>query len=232
MLRILVGLCFVVAAGGCARSSTTTNQVRDTHVQAMDGASRASVRIQFGGGTLTLEALDDSADRVSAMSYEGPAALRPESTYRVRDGTGELAYVIGNADRQDTQADMRVRLARGLPLAVSVETGAAEATLDLTELYLTRLDLQVGSSSTRVRLPTGAGETTVKAEAGATRLTFEVPPGVAADIHVTGGLDRRNIDELRFPRLSADRYRSGDFETASNRIDLIIEIGVANLTVR
>jgi hypothetical protein len=190
------------------------------------------VRIQFGGGALAVGALDGHADTLSSMTDAGPAALHPESSYRIRDGGGELEYSIGNAGRRQAQAaEMHVQLARAVPLALSVESGAAESNLDLTGLHVTQLGLQLGASSARMRLPDAAGLTVVKVEAGAARLAFEVPPDVAADVQISGALDARNIDEARFQPLGGGRYRSPEYDAAFNRVDLHLELGAANVTV-
>ena len=235
MLKSLFAVVLVVTASGCLRSLSASDEPRESrsHVQPMDGANRASVHVQFGGGALTVGALDGREDTLATMSYDGPSALLPTASYRVRDGGGELEYAIGDADRRQRQsADVRVHLARGVPLALSVEAGAAQSTLDLTGLRVTHLDLQAGASDTRVRLPDAAGLTAVKVEGGATKLAFEVPPDVAAHIQVSGVLDARSIDEARFRSLGGGRDRSPDYETAANRVELRLELGAANLTVR
>ena len=236
MLKILLALLLVAAAASaCARSPAASQEPREStsHVQPAGGASSASVRIEFGGGSLTVGALDDAQGTLSRMTYEGPPALQPQSSYQLRDGAGDLEYVIGDAHRRQNQyADMRVLLARDLPLALSVDAGGAQSTLDLTALRIARFELQAGASNTRVRLPEAAGPTVVNVEGGAARLVFDVPPEVAADVQVSGVLDTRSIDEARFRLLGSGRYRSPEYETATNRVELRLELGAANLTVR
>jgi hypothetical protein len=159
--------------------------------------------------------------------------VQPVSSYHVRDTTGELTYSTegANGDARHS-ADMRVHLARDLPLALRVEIGAAQTTLDLRGLRITQLDLQAGASNVRVRLPEPAGHVVVNAESGAAKLTFDVPPDTAADIQVSSALSVRSIDETRFPPLGAGRYRSTNYELAANRIELHAELGAASLTVR
>ena len=154
------------------------------------------------------------------------------------NGGGELAYLVRDVKvglpvfRGDEHARLDVRLARNTPLALNVEAGAAASLLDLTALQVRHLDLQTGVADTRVRLPEAAGRTSVSARGGVTDLTFEVPRGVAADIHVSDGMASRQIDERRFRPMGGGHYRSADFETAANRVDLQIELGIATLRIQ
>jgi hypothetical protein len=234
MLKMLIGIVLVVSASGCIRSPAASESPRTSrsHVQSVDGANHASLHIQFGG-VLTVGALDQGVDVLSTMSYDGPPGLVPEASYSVRDGLGQLEYIIGEGDRRQNQyAEMHVLLARGIPLTLSVDAGGAQAALDLTGLRVTRLDLQAAASNTTVRLPEAAGLTAVNVEGAAARLMFDVPPQVSADIQVAGVLDTRSIDEARFKPLDRGRYRSPAYDTTLNRVELRLELGAANLTVR
>ena len=115
---------------------------------------------------------------------------------------------------------------------LNVEAGASDSTLDLSALQVSHLDLQTGAADTRIRLPQAAGHTTVSVHGGVTDLTFEVPQGVAADIRATNGLGSREIDERRFPSMGNGHYRSADYDSATNRVDMEIELGIATLRVR
>ena len=127
---------------------------------------------------------------------------------------------------------MDVQLARGAPMTLAIEAGAAESRLNLSALQITRLDLQTGVANTRVRLPEAAGRTAVSVKGGVTDVTLEVPHGVAADIQVSDGLAGRQIDERRFQPMGGGHYRSPEYESAPNRVDLQIELGLASLTIQ
>ena len=116
--------------------------------------------------------------------------------------------------------------------ALKVEAGASNTDLDLTHLRVTRLDLQSGASDTRIRLPESAGSTSVDIATGIAGLHIEVPQGVAADIDVRNAIGNASIDEARFHSVSNGRYRSADYDTATNRVQLRVELGIGGLTVR
>ena len=123
-----------------------------------------------------------------------------------------------------------VQLNNDVPLRLKVEAGASQTDLDLTDLKVTELKLSTGASSTTVTLPAHAGLTNAKIEAGAAAVKLHVPGGVAARIRAKGGLASIDIDETRFPR-TGDEYRSPDFDTAANRVEMRIETGVGSVRV-
>ena len=66
---------------------------------------------------------------------------------------------------------------------------------------------------------------------GAASVHVEIPDGVAAQIRVRGGLSTFNIDQTRFPLVSDGLYRSADYATAQNRVDLDIETGLTSIEI-
>ena len=213
-----------------------------THAQARNGAQTADVRVQFGAGNLSVGALDAADDSLARMSFEGPTSVRPEASYDVRGPVGELAYLSRDADqvwqnvpfigRAGDHARFRLQLARGVPLDLDIQGGAADAQLELTALQVRRLDLQTGAADTRLRLPAAAGATSVEVRAGLGQLDITVPEGVAADIEMTTGLGDRAIDTRRFVPLGNGHYRSADWSTAANRVQMQLGLGAGDLSVR
>jgi hypothetical protein len=211
-----------------------------SYTHSLDGASQAAIRLQFGAGTLTVGALDTGDTNLAKVTYEGPSALLPEPSYGVRDGVGELAYRVRDTrpvwlpfvDRSEEHGRLDVQLARGAPVTLAIDAGGVESRLDLSALQISRLDLQTGVANTRVRLPEAASRTAVSVKGGVTDVLLDVPPGVAADIQVSDGLAGRQIDERRFRPMGGGHYRSAAYETAPNRVDMQIELGLANLTIQ
>src|SRR4051794_22033345 len=236
VIGALAGLGVVAAiAFGTRLASVPLGPIESrSYEQPLDGISRATMRLQFGAGQLAIGALDDGNGNLARATYDGPARYVPESMYRAGEGVGELSYVIRDTEddlrvpfvgRVQDHARMDVRLARGTPLTLGIEAGAATSQLDLSALQITGLDLQTGVASTRVRLPEAAGHTEVSVKGGVADVTLEIPHGVAADIQVSDGLAGRQIDERRFRPQGGGRYRSPEYESAPNRVDMHIELG-------
>jgi hypothetical protein len=244
---ILLGLAAVVLVAGAVginmeMPGSTDTGVTTTRQTNLDGASKAAVTVRFGAGTLNLgPILQPAADQLASMTYQGPQQLVPEPRYTVSGGVGQLEYLsspkggpgpvpfaTGRADA--TQMDLT--LSPQVPItSLTVQTGATNARLDLSGLQVGALDLSIGAATTWLRLPEAAGLTTAHISGGASTLTIEVPQGVAAQIQLRGGLSTVNVDQSRFPQVSDNLYRSPDYDTATNKVDLSIETGVTTIQI-
>jgi Domain of unknown function (DUF5668) len=248
----LVGIVGLVAVGAALSFAAGWNF--DPHVTAsrspavtrtfrtdVGSAQQASVTVRFGAGQLEIGPLGGGApEQLASMTYEGPTELVAEPNYSVVGGNGRLEYQLngrgGSAlmpftdDRNSPH--MAINLAPNVPITtLLVQSGAADAKLDLSSLRVTNLDLAVGAAATRVRLP-DAGVTNVHISSGASTLTLEIPPGVAARIRHRGGLSTLNVDQTRFPASGDDRYQSSDWETAQNKADISLETGVTTIQIQ
>lgn len=215
---LVLGAWFLVGAfwpGGTAAERLTL---------PLAGITAASVRLRFGAGTL--EVRRAAAGALVDGEFDGGVL------HRLR-GSGQLE-LEPDAGRGlawfDHPLTWRVGLTGEVPLDLRLETGAARAELDLSELQLRSLALSTGASETRIRLPRAAGATDVHAEAGAAQVTFEVPAGVAARIRSRMALGSTQVDTARFPRIG-DVYQSADYPGATNRVDIDLQGGVGSFRV-
>jgi hypothetical protein len=123
-----------------------------------------------------------------------------------------------------------VRLTRDVPVALDLEIGANEATLDLSDLRIPEVYLKSGANSTDIRLPSNSGLTRVRISSGAASVNLHIPQGVAAQVNSRSGLSSINVDTQRFPK-AGQSYRSLDYEAAANKVDIDIEMGVGSVTI-
>ena len=124
-----------------------------------------------------------------------------------------------------------MRLSDTLPLELEIKTGASDNTVDLRDLKLTLFRLDTGASSTELDLPAQAGFTRAEIHSGAASVTVRVPHNVAARIRYQASAASVSIDPLRFPKSGA-YYQSQDYESAENKVDLMIETGAGSVDVR
>ncbi len=122
-------------------------------------------------------------------------------------------------------------LAEDIPLDLTVETGASETRLDLSRLKVAQLKVSTGASSTRITFPEAAGRTRAKIECGMASVDMVVPEGVAARIESSSALASTSVDSNRFPR-SGGVYQSPEFDSAENRVDIRIEMGMGSVSVK
>ncbi|MFI5266013.1 MAG: LiaI-LiaF-like domain-containing protein [Chloroflexota bacterium] len=241
ILALAIMAAIAVAAFGHFTSAGSGNFSSHTLTQALQGASAVHTVVRFGAGTLNLGALESQSDQLAQMTYDGPNQLTPRATYRIRNGQGQLNYDLrGNsppwhipfANGNAGNSQMDLLLNPQVPLSLDIQEGASEGKLDLTQLHVGNFDLQTGASHTTVIMPQNAGATVATIKGGAATIDVQVPDGVAAQIQYDGGLSTLNVDQNRFPSTGPRIYRSPDYDTAQNKLDLTIQAGVATISVR
>lgn len=242
LVAIVVGLG--IAAGVNFSRGTTTGSAPlapRTFTTAINGANQASVIVRFGAGQLGIQPSTGSdAGQLASMTYSGPGDLSVEPSYSVTGDTGRLEYALAGRGQtfppifENDSANaphVDISLSPGVPISnLNIQSGASQVNIDLTSLKVNNLDMAVGASATRLRLP-DSGTTTAHISGGAATINLEIPPGVAAQVRQRGGLSTFNIDQTRFPQVGDGVYRSADFETAANKVDITIETGVTTVQV-
>lgn len=125
----------------------------------------------------------------------------------------------------------RFQLSNEVPSIISVETGASQLDMDLTDVPASEIRLQTGASSSNVTLP-AYGASHMDLEAGAASINIRIPDGVAGRIRIKEGLTSLSIDQTRFPQVDTRLYQSADYDTAENRAELNIEAGVGSISIK
>lgn len=218
-LLIAAGLLVIVSS---FRSRPIRSDLIDV---ALDGARRARIRLDQGGGEL----------RVGSLAL-GSRALCTGSGYGLEQRVKRSGDRVDVSLRQTHRSWMRFRgrdfvidLNPGVDLELELNTGATDTRIDLESLTVNSLHVKTGASSTRVVVPR-QGHTRAEVEAGAASVAFAVPDGVAARISADTGLAEVKVDARRFPEMGGV-YKSPDYELAVDRLDLRIKGGVASFTV-
>ncbi|MBC7234713.1 MAG: hypothetical protein H5T69_02645 [Chloroflexi bacterium] len=127
--------------------------------------------------------------------------------------------------------DWDIKLNADVSTALYVETGASRSELDLEEMQLVEGVFKIGVGSAQMTLPGRAGFSRVLIESGMASVMVQVPAGVAARIRPQGGCATIIVDERRFPR-AGSLYCSPDYESAENKVDLILKAGISIVDIR
>lgn len=218
---ILWGVYLLIGAFG-RRDAVKT----DSLALQLKGFEEAAVAIRYGAGRLVLDS-GAAPDELLSGAFGGGVEHRlSEEGERARV---ELRSPVDWPSWRDRS--WQVALNGDIPLMLDLETGASEATIDLSRTQTSRLDLRTGASSVDLILPAAAGRTAVTIEGGAGSVTVRVPDGVAARIEGGAVVGHMAVDEARFPR-AASGWQSPDYDTAANRADLRVSFGAGEVSIR
>ena len=237
LVVLLPILGFVVTASSFAsrwHDETRSDVSRRTSSfhQGLDGASSATIQVEYGAGALDIGPLAGPApaDTLASGQVFGHGGARFEAQSRLQNGRRTLQLTPRHVGTMFDLGRLELRLTPAIPIDLEIESGASELTLNLEALRIPNLSIETGASQTRVVLP-AQGETKAQIEGGAAGIEIVVPPNVAARIMVEEGPNRVQIDEQRFPRQRGE-YRSPNFDTATDRVTLQIDVGASRVVVQ
>jgi hypothetical protein len=235
VLTILLVLVAGIALGASAfgnrwrEATAPSGPPSATLRQPTEAATRASVRLDYGAGALTVASHDQPGLLATGELY-GHRATGMDARYSVADGVGSLRLSPGAPGDGGSFGRLDVRLTPELPLDLRFSIGAADATLDLRELRVTSVRLETGASHVALLLP-ATGRPDVRIEGGAANIEVTVPDGMEARIVTAEGPSVVEVDESRFVR-AGNEHKTAGFDGATNRATISLSVGAARVSVQ
>jgi hypothetical protein len=205
---------------------------------ALNGASQANITIGHREGGLRLH-----PGVAQGVLLEGTFGSGVEAH---SDRTGDTFNIQLNALQQRgimswrypwswvpaNALDWDVALTPEIPLALTVNVKAGQAELDLTDLNVPDMRFTSSASSIIIHLPTHAGQISLRIEGNLTSYFLHVPQGVAAQIQSSKVISGLDIDPKHFNMIQKDlHYRSADFDTAANRVDIQANLSLGSVQI-
>lgn len=232
----LVWPTFIIAMGiWTLWSATQGAETLETEELSLplEGATGAKLTVSFGAGQFHINGNANAAELLSGSFIGGvEEKVTHEGGFtkvKLQPRSDDFIHVI--MPWSWGARNWQFGLNKDIDWQLSLEMGASDAHVDLTDVKVTALTVETGASNTNITLPANAGVTHVDLDGGAASVTFTVPEGVAARIRVDSGLSSIDIDRTRFPRIG-DYYKSADYETAANKVDINADFGAGSLSIR
>ena len=201
--------------------------------QSLDGAKAARVNLEPPAGYLSVKVLEDSPSLL-----EGNIALQGSESFSkdfsVQNGTavlrlkGEGVYIgFGPTGSKSRKWDMRLN--GGVPVDLSVNMGAGDANLDLSQLNLTAAQVNMAVGSTTMILP-AAGKLNITLSGAIQSVTLIMPPSTALRVHLRGGLTATSMPAGFIQ--DAKVYTSENYDSSANQVDVYVNQAIGALTVQ
>jgi hypothetical protein len=246
-LATLAAEVLVIAAGLALVATTPTfgflgfsadggNGVAD--VSAPRGVATA-MSLTLNGGAGRYRVSGGATDLVDAHSANPDLRLRtsgPATRPDLRvDQVGPEGFF-----RRGGQADIEVQLASDVPVSFTMNSGAGEFDVDLSEVKVTEVRVNTGASTLRLVLPNPTGDVAVRISAGASSVIVTVPDGVDARVSTSGGLLSLRSDNVRVGEgggtggciACGSAVQTSGYGDAKDRVTVTMTAGASSITVR
>jgi uncharacterized membrane protein len=208
------------------------DSARSAHLRIGNGSGRLHMQANAGEGVLVQGTC--GGDVVSKVAREGDVL---KATLGPHAGWGLTSWRYPWSWWEMPGLDWDLNLNPDIPLVLHLETAAGEVDLDFTRTHLSDLKIEIGEGSINLQLPARAGKTSVQIRAGVNSIAIHVPKGVAARIHSPAVLPGLEVDVSRFPLVSGGKYedmseyRSANYETAANHVEIDLQMGMGTATI-
>jgi hypothetical protein len=190
-----------------------------------------------GGGTRSYHLSGGADQLVEAHSTSADLRLRTSGTTRadVRlDQTSNGFFVPSGP------GDVQIRVASDIPTSLTINVGAGEFDVDLSNVGVTDARINIGASSMRLVLPKPSGDVAIRINGGASTLTLVVPDGVETRIATTGGLLSLRSDNTRLGSgggiggcvACGSSVETSGYSAAHDRVSVTISAGASSIVVR
>lgn len=216
-----------------------------------DGPGVSDVTVPRGDATklaLTVDAGATRSYRVSGGATELVEAHSASPDLRVRtssrtSGTADVRVgqvSRGGFPRATSGAAIEVRVSNDVPASLTINAGAGDFDIDLSDIRVTDARVNVGASSMRIVLPKPTGNVEIRLNGGASNIVITVPDGVEARIATTGGLLSLRSDNTRLGTggsiggcvACGSSVETSGYGAAHDRVTLTISAGVTSIVVR
>ena len=199
---------------------------------ALEDIEKAEVFIKHGAGRINLMADPAGQNFMSGTFYGGVEKRLTRTNERVNlDLEPAVDWTDFGSFNNSRGLEWRLNFSTKVEYNFNLKTGAGENFFDFSDLNVKKVVLNTGASSTRLNMPRNAVFTSLEIHAGAASVDVKIPENVAARIKIQSGLSGNNIDTNRFKRLSSGTYESPVYESAENKIEVLIEGGVGSFKV-
>jgi hypothetical protein len=218
----------------------TKNVLTYSLSEPLNGATTVKVEINAGDGNLTIDRLAGGEQMLASgtLQYLENQGV-PACTLNTSNGQATLALKGGGAGQPwfrfpwaacNGATEWQIHFNPTVSFEIIAHSDGGNVKLDLTGMAVTRVSADTGGGNVDVVLPDNASGLNVKASTGAGNVVVLVPGGIAARIRTATGLGKVIMDS-RFSKMDSNTYQSPDYDSAANRVEIMVNSGAGNVSV-
>jgi hypothetical protein len=235
--RAFIGLALAIVSIGAAIYVTTIYQYTDESreqtvtIEQFDDVETLDVSIRTGAGDLDITSDPEMNELLRAELRSNTAGLAHTSTTSDNTVIVDLSLdTHGRWWRTHWRNDLSVYLSSGLPVDLTVDTGATSISADLTEVQASKVSFSTGASSLELTIGELSPSVTVDVSAGASSVVIHLPRAAGVQLQTTGALSSTDATELN--EIRSGTYQSDDYGSTDVIIDITSSISAGSLEIK
>ena len=207
-------------------SNQDTKKLSDDAVNA----AKIDITIDTPATSLSLSSSDsrrgvEAIQQSKSMNLNIDAETRGDTRYVRIDSESSRRFWF----RGGVANSLDVDLTRKLPISLSIDTGAASVSGDLSPVKLKSLNIDTGASSIDLKLGAIESRQEVVLDAGASKLAFKIPKSVGVRVESSGGLKSTSFEGIE--KVSESVYESKGFADSEKQITIRADLGVSRFEI-
>ena len=229
LFLILILIIFGIISSTFNNRSSLNTGNNESFVIAKDASANViDLNIKTGAGRLSIT--DGSSNAINGDFNSNYLSLNRSNT------TNNLIQKITLDESKNNYLGMRSSLTNDLDLKLnpltlydlSVDSGAMEMNLDLTNILASNVDVATGASSLIITMGDNVNLSNVNIKAGASKIIINLPRTIGAYLKINSGVSLNNLNDLV---KKADHYESNNYASSDKKINLDLNTGATNLSV-
>jgi len=211
-----------------------TGTVTKSYSEPLASLERASIVMDFDGGSLSLGSLASDSPNLVEIDSNSKDGGGIEADFHQQNGEGRLHLSGKGVNRvfwSRPWNDWEAMFTQSIPLTLDIKSAASSISLDLSKLLVPEVLVELNAGNCKVTTPSSAGATYIKINANVANVEVTVPAGVAARIKLDTNVTNIDVDRSRFPQ-SGDYYVSEDFGISGKQVELEIKCNVGKVQVK
>jgi len=230
-LAILVAVVVVYSVAGPRRAAGGTA----SHAQADIGElTHAKLDLSVGGAGIDVHG-GAGGEQLYRADFTYPASDGPPQTTLDRSNGALEISLPGDGLRllgpTSGARHVTIGLTPRIPWAISLNGGASEGSLELSELQLSGLEVSGGADHLDISLPRPRGTVSLDFSGGAFDITLHVPSGIAEKATASGGANDVEIAGHHLGALGSDTFQTDNYDGATDRYEIDVSGGASHVRV-
>jgi len=225
---IVIGLISLLIFGNVGSNLANKAVTKeDISITKEANAASAAVNIKYGAGNINIS----GGSNVLVSGTHESNFQELVKTSEVEDNVQKISLKTEGSWRNFGRHvnDLNLNINNDTLTKLSIDTGAVDASFDLSEIMAESVDLNTGASSLKIVMGDKVDKSSLNIKAGASSIDITLPQTAGARLNLSSGLTSKNL--TNFKQVDSSHYETENYQTATKKIDMDFDLGATSLKI-